>query len=275
MLPVMPLPASTPAWKIIRWMVKHSVEVVPPAALYLLSLLDDDGEATDIQWMRWHVIGNRQTPAGTTEDQAQFKLDIVNITGGALDTSWTAGDFSNVDTDITAFMNTIVGLMTGSWTWVKLNAYRMQFNEDDPGPGGAPAVPPRPFLNTGPPIYSATKALSGSGTDSHPYQVAASATFRTGWPRHWGRIYLPNPAFIPVTGGRLPSAFRTTYANALFDLRDDLAGHGFLMTVPVAQAAKAKFHALLGVQEIVVDDIPDVIRRRRPRQVSSRAIGVE
>jgi hypothetical protein len=42
--------------------------------------------------------------------------------------------------------------------------------------------------------------------------------------------------------------------------------------VPVSQVNKAPYRALLGVRQLQVDDIPDIQRRRRPRQVKTRIL---
>lgn len=271
----MPLPASASAWRAVRWLVKHSGEVIAPTALYLLDLTDDDNDVADLAWVRAVVRYQRATPAGTSEDYAQFKLDLLNITSGAVDTSWTSGDFTAVTTAITTFLNGLPSFMSPSHTAKEIRYYGMRFNESDPGPVPGDPKAQRPFAQSGPPIAIATLSIPGTASGTFwPYQVAMSVTFRTPWPKHWGRIYLPGIIASLTSSGRWGSATQTI-ANLAFDLQDDLAAAGFLLTVPVAQVEKQRLHALLPVSQVVVDDIPDVIRRRRPKQAAVRSIGVE
>jgi hypothetical protein len=111
-----------------------------------------------------------------------------------------------------------------------------------------------------------------------PFQVALSVTERTSIPKHWGRFYLPGfqaQAMETATGtGRWGSTTQATVANATATLYEDLASSGLVPVVVQVQRDKVYAPALNTVTEIVVDDIPDVIRRRRPKQVISRAIGV-
>lgn len=271
----MALPASAGSWKLVKWLVKKAPEAVPPVALYLLSLLDEDEDVSELAWVRAHVRFSRATPTGTVEDYAQFKLDLMNITSGAVDTSWTAGDFSACTTAITTFLTTLQADTANSHTAKEIRYYAMAFNPSDPGPGGLPSVRPRPFMDTGPPLDIATLSIAGGGSTRMAYQVATTVTLKTAWPKHWGRIYLPGPSATIDSTGRLPSVYQQKVANAFFDLNDDLSAAGFLLQVPVGQVSKQRFHALLGLTQVVVDDIPDVVRRRRAKQAFVRAVGVE
>jgi hypothetical protein len=271
----MALPASAGTWRAVRWLVRHADEVLGPLGLYLLEQLDNNEPVADLAWVRMNLRFGRATPAGTTEDYAQFKLDLLNITSGAVDTSWVPADFTAVATALDAFATRILPFVSSTHTLKEYRAYKMRFNPSDPGPGHGPANPQRPFLDSGPPVYVLAKNVFGTGTSATPYQVACTVTLKTPWPKHWGRIYIPGAALGMTSSGRWVTASQQTIADAAFDLQDDLAAAGFLITVPVAQVAKERFHALLAPTSMVVDDIPDVIRRRRPKQAAVRAIGVE
>lgn len=271
----MALPSPATGWKLVKWLIKQGGEILPPAVAYLLLQLDEDEEADPLRWVRVHVLYSRYTPSGTQEDLAQFKLDLVNITGGALDTSWTAGDFSAVDSALDTFTTAIRPYQANTHTLHSYRYYGMGFNDADPGPSDLNPKQQRPFADTGGPVYVIGKSGTGTATATHPYQVAATITLKTGWPKHWGRIYIPGAALPLDPGARWGGSQMQTVANAMFDLNDDLAAAGFLLTVPVAQVNKQRYHALLGVNSIVMDDIPDVVRRRRPREVKQRFTGVE
>lgn len=271
----MPLPNPTSTWRAVRFLAREAAFALPAAAAYLEGLLDQHESVADLAWVRAHVRYARTTPAGTSEDFAEFKLDLLNITGGAVDTSWTAGDFAACDTAIQTFLTTQAPRTAPNHTAKEIRYYAMAFNPADPGPGGGIGSPPRPFLDTGPPIY--VKAVNTVGTNSNwfPYQVSATITLRTAWPRHWGRIYLPGAALGLDANGRWTAATTQPTANAMFDLLDDLAAAGFLVVIPTTQASKALVHGLLGVTTAVVDDIPDVVRRRRPKTAAVRSVGIE
>lgn len=271
----MALPSSSSVWRAAKWLIKGTEYAVPVGLAWLNDALDDDADVADPGWLRINVRYSRLTPAGTSEDMAQFKFDVVNITGGAIDTTWTAGDFTALQTPLDAFATLLQGKMESSHVLKEYRGYAMGFNPSDPGPGAGPKSTSRPFRDTGPPVWVVTKTVAGTLTPALPYQVAMTATLKTGWASHWGRIYLPGVNTGIDSNGRWGASGRQTIANGLFDLQDDWAAAGFLVTVPVGQLNKQPFHALLGVHQVVVDDIPDVQRRRRPRQAVSRAIGIE
>lgn len=237
-------------------------------------MLSDGNEQADLTWMRWHCIVQRTTPVGTVEDRAGFKLDLLNITSGAVDSTWTSTDFTQAITPIDTFLTAIKLQTTPAHSYVEHVVYGMRFNPADPGPI-APGVTPRPFLNTGPPIYRTPATQVGqAGLSVLPYQTACSITFRTAWPKHWGRIFPPGLTPTLTANGRWTTSGIQNIANAARAMGSGLADRGFLLVTPVSQLDKQPFHALLGVTDYVVDDVPDVIRRRRPKQASVRALGV-
>jgi hypothetical protein len=217
----------------------------------------------------------RATPTGTTEDRAQFKLDMIKVTDGAADNAWLPADFTAVGAALDNFITAYKPYMAASHTYAELRSYRMRFNPADPGPEGLPAIPPKPFQETGGPVYVLARAVVGTAPGITQYQCAATVTMRTGLPKHWGRIYLPGFAGALDAFGRIGPASRTAIANGMFDLQDELQAAGFLLVIPMTQLSKRRFHTLLGVHQVVVDDIPDVVRRRRPKRALARTVGVE
>src|SRR4051794_21776195 len=103
----MALPTAAATCKYARYLVRALDHVIPAGGAYLASALTDGNEQADLAWMRWHCIATRTTPAGTTEDKAQFKLDLLNITSGAVDSTWTAADFTACRTPIETFLNVL------------------------------------------------------------------------------------------------------------------------------------------------------------------------
>ena len=272
----MALPSPTTAWKFVRFLVRAVEFTVPPALAWLEDQLDEHEASDDVAWIRAHAICTRDTPTGTSEDTAQIKLDLLNITGGEIDTSWTSADLTAINTKLEAYLSGLTGVMANNHTWTQLRYYIMRFN---PTPDLT-----RPFADTGPPVRVTTISYDGAGTTPVPYQVAMSHTLKTAWPRHWGRFYMPAPsggAGFYDAFGRFASTSIQARASALEQLIDDLADSDFLTVVPVGMiqpggpaSGSIPFHALLGVTDVQVDDVPDVIRRRRPKQPKVRALGV-
>jgi len=269
----MPLPNPTTTWKYVKWALKGAEFALPAAYAYLDSLLSaNEAAPEDVGWVRAIVTFTRNTPTGTSEDKGQFKIDLVNITGGAIDSSWTSADLNSVSTDINTFLTALIAITSDSHKFDSIRFYKMAFNPADPGPGNR-SPGNELFANTGPPLRIDSISKVGSLSNYTPYQVAATVTLNTGWPRHWGRIYVPSPmsGTTPFdSNGRLNATYRNALGAAFKTMHDSLASHDFLVTVPVGQVGKQPFHGLLGVSSIVVDDIPDVQRRRRARQVAAR-----
>lgn len=263
----LPNPAST--WKLVRFLLRASEYAIPAGLAYLEGQLGGNHESvSDPHWVRAVVRCTRSTPAGINEDQAQFKFDFANITGGALDSSWTYADLSDVDAHLQTLLNQLQTYTYSACKFDEIRYYDMSFN-----PVGDLA---KPFRDSGPPIGLTDVNIQGAGGNPLPYQIACSVTMRTAWPGHWGRVYLPNPSYN--TGyidsyGRWGSTYRGAIATMVEQMYADLAGHDFLGVVPVSSLNRAPFHALLGIDEIAVDDIPDVQRRRRPKHVAARSLG--
>jgi hypothetical protein len=238
----------------------------------------------DTEWRLCALVFSRTTPAGTNEDNAQFGLNITNITGGDLDRTWTATDYTDCETAIMEFWNALSPQISNTHTLKELRWYVRRFNTNLPV--GQPVTTLDPatgkpyarFENTGPPARVHPVALTGGNPGVvMPYQNAVSITFKTPTPKHWGRIYFPGmAATVMDTGfnsGRLTTSAVSSMANQMAELVDDLAQKHFQLVVPTTQV-DGKFHvALQQVNQIQVDDIPDVVRRRRPKQARLHTIG--
>lgn len=236
----------------------------------------------DANWRYVVVTFSRQTPVGTVEDKAQIGLNIVNITNGDIDTSWDDGDFTAVNTALGTFLNAWQASASNTHTADEIRYYVRGFNPDLPigqpvtTPDPATGKPYQRFVHSGTVerVYPVTK-IGASSAAVEAYQVAMSITWRTAQRRHWGRIYLPGVSIGATSQfGRFNSATITTIANAAAELVDALGDAGFQLFVPTTQVG-GKFHvAGQTITEAVVDDIPDVVRRRRPKQPSIKQVGV-
>lgn len=249
-----------------KWLLRTAETVVPAGLAWLTSELSDNAQATaPFEWRRFIYQVSRTTPAGTTEDLAQFKFDFINITAGDIDSTWTSPDHTLVHNALNTMGTALKAVTAGTHSYDRVKAYRMRFNPV--------ADVLRPFADTGPPVWNQANPQLGTGTGVLPYQVAATVTLRTGWPRHWGRIYLPGPHATSIDSvGRFTSTYRTAVNAAVDTMLDTCAAGDMFCVVPVGQLNKDPFHALLGVETNVTDDVPDVQRRRRPRTVAARTI---
>jgi len=235
-------------------------------------LVTYDGSADDpddVQWRKVVFTFTRATPAFTAEDTAQFAFHIANITGGDLDTTWTTTDYTNCETALNAFWSSIKVDIDLDFVLVDYRWYVMSFKN--------PLEQNKRFNNSGPPARVLVKGEAGTKASvSLPYQTAMSMTLRTSVPRHWGRVYIPGytTSALTTVGGRWNTTEQQRLAHAGAELVDALGDADFQLFVPVTQVDKVLQPAMLGVTQVVVDDIPDVIRRRRPKQPASRFVGV-
>jgi len=190
----------------------------------------------------------RFTRAGLGEDVGQIHWDLVNITAGDLDDTWTTGDFTTVEGIADTAWTAWKGQIPNIWTLSEYRWYRL-------GPG---ATPPEPAVRVTP--RSAAATVSGATV---PPQIAQSVTLKTGLRKHWGRFYLPGPgaAGYSSSTGHITTGYTDATANAMHAAIGSLAAADFYLVV--FNAARSR---MFNVESIQVDDIPDVIRRRRPKR---------
>lgn len=264
----MPLTPALPAplLKYSKWLIKGLAEGY--ALLESLSEFSAQPDALDdLEWRYVVLRFQRPTPSTTQEDYAQIGLNLINITGGDVDTSWTTGDYTTAEGFLDEWWTTVKAQIEADHKLVDYRWYRRQFN---PVPD-----PNHRFLSSGPPQRITVKNSAGTKVAGLlPPQAAMSITLKTAVPKHWGRFYMPGLSAAAIDGwGRWTSATMTAMANATAELVDDLQGADLQPVVAVTQVDKVLRPALLGVTSVQVDDVPDVIRRRRPRQAAVRTIG--
>ena len=267
-----------------RWLVKVALPFVVAGLEDAFS--DGVGQAapaSDVQWRRVSWRFTRATPATTTEDVAVFGFDVVNMTGGNIDSSWTAGDYTAVDAALTELWLAIRPIVSTTHTLTEIQYHARAFAADLPIGEKVPQLQPgttkevKRFERSGPPLHILTKGEGGTNsTAALPYQTALSVTFRTAARKHWGRCYIPGLAQpdLAVGNGRFSSATTAAVANAFAEFASDLGANDFFLMVPSTQNDSKYATSLQSVKELVVDDIPDVIRSRRPKQASIRSVGI-
>ena len=117
----------------------------------------------------------RWTRSGLAEDVMQTHFDLVNITAGNIDDTWTTGDFTAAEAALDTWWTSQKALSPTYYTLAEYRWYRV-------GPG---ATPPEPAVRV------ATRSVAGTvGSAMIAPQVAATVTLKTGRPhahRHPGR----------------------------------------------------------------------------------------
>lgn len=226
----------------------------------------------DLVWHRFQVEA-QDTISTVVADDASFKLDVVNYTGGAIDTSWTDADLDSVAGGIsTHLLVPYAQFMSTGHAFTMIRAYRMTFAEvpsiTDPEWQTRPV-----YLQSGPPVKEwPLSTAAGAGSPQAP-QVACSVTLESPIRSHWGRFYLPWVATSTVSSaGRMTSAAVDTIATAVDTLCDALASSEFYLVIPSSQDQKRPVRALQQVTAIRVDDVFDVVRRRRSKYANYRKI---
>lgn len=129
-------------------------------------------------------------------------------------------------------------------------------------------VPANPGTPMGDPVHVEPIDLLGTATGSTlPPQCSISVTLKTSVRKRWGRFYLPGPTTTDMTTeGRLQGAVQNSLATAA-------AGLTFRGGTGAAVVVFSRVHwNHQDPTEIQVDDIYDIIRRRRYSKANYRAI---
>lgn len=259
-MPPSPIPAPLPAW------AKAALWLEPVIESYLWDLLTNAHSVASPPALEWRRVQCTfaNTVSNKPEDRAAVSFDLANITGGDIDASWTPADYTTCETALDAFWNDYRATMCNFWKLDSYRWYRRSFNDYSHD---------KPFVDSGPPSRVTTKSLAGTGTNWMPTQVSITLTEKTAMPKHWGRSYLPTPSQLYITSG---GVFQNSYADQVADsartLYAALAAAEFPMVVPVTQVDKASARGLLTVSSLQVDNIPDIIRRRRWSSATYRSL---
>jgi hypothetical protein len=154
--------------------------------------------------------------------------------------------------------------MQVGYAWKEMRFYRRHFNGYNLA---------KPFAKSGPPqiVYPMTGA--GAASSRQAPQVALTTTDRTAYPRHWGRNYWPMPGSVGTTTiGNAPAGEVDATANGLAATYTQLMAADFFPVVVVTQVDKIPTRGLLTVNKIQVDDVWDVVRRRRVKTATHKKI---
>lgn len=181
---------------------------------------------------------------GTGVGDILSHFTFVNYTGGVVDDSWTSGDFE-----------TIEALLDTWWTNVKDN-----YDDDLHWRGGRWHRIGQGVGTPNPQVREFIRDVAGSSSAGNlPGQVSSTISFHTALRRRWGRTYLPAPHLNTL---QLNGRFTSTFLNDVIAATDTLlAGAAAADFKPVVWSQVQQ--AFYGVRTIVMDDVPDIIRRRR------------
>jgi hypothetical protein len=199
------------------------------------------------------TIDRTSLAAGT--DPATVHFDFLNITGGNPDDTWITSDYTTLegylDTFFTAYQPYMAaGLHITTYTW-----YRV----------GAGVTKPNPNVRQ----LVKTTPIAGTATGSAmPPQVSTSVTLRTAVRHSWGRTYLPMTGVSRLTtDGHFATADVDVVAGAANTLMTSAAGSDFYWGV-----TSLRLSAFLNAEKVEVDNVLDIVRRRRWQQSSYRKI---
>lgn len=263
-----PIPAPLPPW------ARFLVQVAPYIGVGLQASLEYFGEmfhaddAEPDEWRLLHLVAEPVT-ALHTSDIAITTLDVVNITGGRIDSSWTDADYTAVQATVAATCGDYATKMSNQMKWKEVRYYRRAFTPVpvDPPTGDWPPA----YIPSGPPERVMSMSLPGQVASHQASQVAITSTLKTTYPAHWGRNYWPRPTASMVSPtGYIGSADVDYMASLAYNLTFGLAQKEFFTVVPVTQIQGRPARGLLGVTKVQVDNVWDVQRRRRLRNTTYR-----
>jgi hypothetical protein len=215
------------------------------------------------EWRHVQIIWD-DVSSGLPADAMVTTLDLSNITGGGLDSTWTSADYTTCDGILTTLVNAWGGLCDDHVHSREIRYYKRLFN---------PYSNPKPFAPSGPPEHVLPLVVNGTQPQAMPHQVAFTHTEKTTFPKHWGRSYWP--AFAAgsiVAGGLVSNTVVDSWCTAVHTAYAALGAAEFFPTVPTTQVDHVPMRMLLGVTSVQVDNVADVIRSRRRHTTTYRKV---
>lgn len=200
--------------------------------------------------------------SGDTADVQQFGLELINITNGIPDSSWTPTDYDAVFAQLSTLASSVASHMQARLTITEIRAYTRAFR---------PYSDAKPFVDSGAPAAVHPLNVPGSNLGALPPQVSSTITEITPSRRHWGRTYLPTLADTDIgTNGRVTTTAQTALLNAWYSCYTNLQSVDFFPVVPTTMVEKRPTRTLQVVNNLRIDDVVDVIRRRRHASAIAR-----
>ena len=229
---------------------------------WLVDYLDSHDSADDLSWVRFETIYDN-TASLDTSDRYVTTWDVMNVTNGSIDSTWTEADLDFVQARISAISGSWQPYMSSFCSVIEDRAYARGFN----GYGTA-----KPFADSGPPLKTWPRVVPGLATTQGVPQAALSVTEEVARRANWGRFYLPCMALPNASNGRPTQVMVDAIAQRVHDTYDELMTNEYFPVVPVTQIDKTTTRGLYTVTGVRVDDVGDVIRRRRYANPTYRKI---
>jgi hypothetical protein len=196
-----------------------------------------------------------------TEDVRVNTHHFLKVASGSPVDTWVAADFVILEDAYDTFWAAMKDTLPPAYTLATLKWYKA-------GPADAPPQEP---------VRSVDRSVVGTSIySSVPPQCCATVTEKTAAGNAWGRFYFPAPgangAYYNGTG-RFVSTYQTQLANAIDAWYETALAANLLPVVysaakPVRPTASggtlaATVARALTIDQLQIDDIPDVIRSRR------------
>jgi hypothetical protein len=223
--------------------------------------------------VEWTVTGE----SVLEEDVRVCTWHVIKAPGGVPSADWLTSDYEYVRDEFLAWWNLIKKHYGTNMSLTNIKFY-------DVGPA---------IERSGPPEREYIQNVPGTSTGFLlPPQVALSVTERAGAKKNWGRFYLPAMATVDASGGAHLQASGRPYEPMLNDvatstdlLYEHLGTNGVPIVIyhphlaanrpikdkPVSDLPERPAEAVV-VDTLQIDDVWDVIRRRRYEQVMVRVL---
>lgn len=203
---------------------------------------------------RAQLVFSRTTPSGLREDVMVINAHVYKIAGPLASTFPGGADLNAAKTCLTTWWTSQKVYHSDQITFREIRWYLVRDDQED----------------SGPPVRVDAVGVAGTAAAKRaPDQLSPTITLITASRKHWGRWYLPGVTrdFYETTYGRQSTATVDTMAGYFRTLALDLQTTGFNVCVwsPTARS-------VLDVYKIQMDDVPDVQRRRRPKQPNYRKV---
>lgn len=263
-------------WDRLRSSVESDAELSDHASLTTGSVLSVTTYTAPFEHRRLMLKMARAAGGSVPDDFVYCSFDLLRTSAAAPSTDWVDADYVAVE----GLFDTWFGVIKTHYpTTNVLSEYR--WYRAGPVFDAVDADGNRTGPEAGPPVRVTTKATAGTNslnTHTFPHQVALSVTEKTSDPKRWGRFYL-GPLTDDGTGTnnvpRVSSARQTSVGGATDTLYEALYGLTRQVAPVVYGRPKpprltkrgrelpADPGQLLTIDAVQVDDIYDVIRRRR------------
>jgi len=137
-----PIPAPLPPWAKALLQIAPFIPTGLQQVLEYIGAIEGSDSTSPDAWMHIQAVGQ---PVGSTERADDFvtTFDIVNITSGNVDSSWTLDDTDYVNATLTFLLTAWCSRMSADYKWRELRFYRRYFNPLTVDAPYAPSGPPQ------------------------------------------------------------------------------------------------------------------------------------